>query len=194
MGHRETSVAIQGKTVDEICDALGLIRSGEFVTTRHSTKGLPGRLYENGWYLVVCERDEISRPEQIRKLSENASVLICEIHVGTNSSKAALWCNGQQIWSVCHSLAVAGPAVEIEVIGDPPEEFHKIRAEKILKIEQEKTSNEFFQTDHMFEIPVELVESMTGYRYSKDGMPAEFLRARNINYPEHLKYELLKKR
>ena len=73
-------------------------------------------------------------------------------------STAAGWDDGRESWSVTHDAQV--DLKHLEVRGEPPREFARIRDELFAK-QTEDTC------DYIFDIPVEVAAEVVGFRYDE---------------------------
>jgi hypothetical protein len=80
-------------------------------------------------------------------------------------SHAAYWRDGQQIWSVYHNGGDRG-TYDLQIQGNPPHHFSEIRDR--LNSQQVQAGGEKADVDHIFDVPVELARSITGYRHDQD--------------------------
>ena len=133
---------------------------------------LPG-----GWYMVVSNHDGLELLDnypQLRQLSEQAEVICCFVEEHVMFSAASYWKNGQQVWSVRHDAQKGIEHLDME--GDLPPFFAKVRDEQRSK--QITAGGNTAGVDYIFEIPVKLAESTTGYRH-------------DISIPELAEFEIL---
>ena len=80
-------------------------------------------------------------------------------------SSATSWQRGRRLWSVEHDAQKA--LEDLDVQGDPPQEFAAIRDELFAKQTDESC-------DYIFDIPVELARTVTGYRHDRNiGLPKD---------------------
>ena len=78
-------------------------------------------------------------------------------------SAASLWADGRQVWSVMHE---ARRKIEhLETKGSLPPMFAPISER--LRAEQAAAGGNKAKVDHIFDIPVEMVAQLTGYRHDR---------------------------
>jgi hypothetical protein len=123
---------------------------------------ITGAQLPGGWYVIVAQRDyfpQFTNDKVLARLSGLGEVVACYVEEHVMSSGAAHWRAGQRVWSVDHD-AGAG-ILRLKVRGEPPPAFAEIHDR--LRSEQETAGGESAKVDHMFDVPVELAKSLTGY-------------------------------
>jgi hypothetical protein len=164
MGYSQSSLAVSGKSPEEVLSAIGLRSTGkreEFPESRYNCANLP-----NGWFLVIADRagSEIIDEAALRQLSVGCDVIACSVEEHVMVSEASGWENGSRTWRVVHDAQRGMEHLEAE--GEPPAVFPSIRNR--LCEEQNAAGGSDSDTDYYFDIPVELAMSFTGYRHDKD--------------------------
>jgi hypothetical protein len=161
MGFSLSWAAVRGGTPQSVHEALSLRSTGtreEIPESDITGAELPG-----GWYLVVSNRDGLRLTEDIAlgHLSRVGEVVMCFVEEHVMCSFAACWRDGQRVWSVYHD---AQSGIEnLDVKGEPPTSFVGIRDR--LRSEQAAAGGKRAGVDYIFDIPVELAHSLTGYRH-----------------------------
>ena len=79
-------------------------------------------------------------------------------------SGAAMWAEGREIWSVMHTADKG--IMHLEAKGNLPLMFQPISER--LRAEQIAAGGKKAKVDCIFDIPVEMVEQLTGYRHPGD--------------------------
>lgn len=163
--------AVKGGTAESIHDALSLRSTGAREEIPESD--ITGAELPFGWYLVTSNRDglQLTADATLTRISRVGEVVMCFVEEHVMCSFAARWREGQHVWSVCHD---AQRGVEnLEVDGDPPASFIAIRDR--LLAQQTAAGGQAADVDYIFDIPVELAHSLTGYRHDQDipGMPKD---------------------
>lgn len=115
-----------------------------------------------GWSLLFSKDVEYASPSVLAHLSEGATVLGCQVEEHSMVSAATLCTNGQQIWHVMHD-SDAG-RYDLNATGTLPAQFAAIRSRLFAKQDAEPETG-FMRVDYVFDIPVELAASFTGYRH-----------------------------
>jgi hypothetical protein len=101
--------------------------------------------------------------ENIKTISENHAVLSVIIQDYVPTSLAAFHVRGKQVWSVYHE-GNAG-VLDLTLTGAVPPQTTTIRDR--LLILQQREEGKVPRVDHMFDVPVELAESICGYRHDR---------------------------
>ena len=156
MGFRLSWVAVRGKSREEIHQELALSATGIYEEFPESP--CTGALLPDGWYLVVKDCGFYDEHKQLAKLSMKGVAIACFVHEGIMVSQATEWRNGKKIWSVIHNSQKA-PG-HLEAHGELPPGYPSLRQQ--LEAEQAAQGRE---VDYIFDIPVELAKSLTGYRH-----------------------------
>jgi hypothetical protein len=120
-----------------------------------------------GWHLIVargCEHRIIS-PLVIKRLSRRCEVLTCTVEEHVMYSEATGWRDGQCLWSVAHSGEDEDTQKTVSEKGALPVEYPAIR-ERFFR-EQEAENAAESEVDFLFEIPVVLAQTFTGYKYDE---------------------------
>ena len=79
-------------------------------------------------------------------------------------SVATGWKDGQRVWSVTHDAQRDMEHLQTE--GELPAVFTSIRDR--LRSEQQKAGGRKADVDYIFDVPVELAQTLTGYRHDAD--------------------------
>jgi hypothetical protein len=164
-------VAVRDGTAQAVHEALALRGTGTREETPESA--ITGAYLPGGWYMVASNRDGLRLTEDARlgRLSGVGEVVMCSVEEHVMCSFAAHWRDGQHVWSVYHD---AQSGIEsLEVKGEPPAAFAEIRDQ--LRAKQADAGGQKAGVDYIFDIPVELAHSLTGYRHDHDipGMPKD---------------------
>jgi len=163
MGYSLSWLAIKGKPPQAVRDELGLRPTGAREEIPESN--LSGAQLPNGWYLIVSNHTEQVAPDAaMQRFSVACGELVtCFVEEHVMVSKASGWKDGQRKWSVTHD-AQKGRS-HLEVHGEMPPAFAAIQKRLFASQSPMKTAG---SCDHVFSIPVELAESVAGYRHDKD--------------------------
>ena len=161
MGYALTWAAIKGATPEQVHTLLSLQPTGtrmDFAET-----GLTGATLPGGWYLLTSDHAplNLSDNELLAKLSHLGDVIICDVEEHCMVSTSAEWRNGKQLWRITHDAQEGIEHLDSE--GAPPPAFPAIRDR--LQAEQDAEGGEEAGVDHIFDIPVQVAHSITGYRH-----------------------------
>jgi len=156
MGASLSWLAIRGKSPQTVRAELGLRTAGR--RERYPESPLTGAKLPGGWYLLVENhrlKNQYVRDSVLTRLSTDCEVITCMVEEHVMCSEAAGWNDGVKTWSVIHEAEKGDKDLRTE--GDMPAVFAAIR-DRLIGEQDE-------QVDYLFEIPVELAESLTGYRH-----------------------------
>jgi hypothetical protein len=163
MGYSLSWVAVKGKSVEEVLKALGLKHTGvyeEISESQYTGAQLPG-----GRYQVISNRGEdLACDKALGLVSAGCEVIAGFVEEHVMVSSAALWKDGKMVWSVVHDAQQGIEHLKAE--GALPPEFAFIRDAKTTA--QQADGGREAGVDHIFDVPVDLAEALTGYRYDKD--------------------------
>jgi hypothetical protein len=154
MGASLSWFAFRGKTPEAVLREFGLKNVGkDYRKTPFCGGALP-----SGWYLLIRGRHEFTNDE-VRRLSRGCEVVACfvEEHVGV--SRAAMWKDAEQVWSVTHDAQEGDEHLHVE--GQPPTALSSIR-ERLTRQQEEEGDCDF-----IFGIPVDLAKEITGYSHDE---------------------------
>jgi hypothetical protein len=151
--------------------ALGLRGTGareEIPESDISGAELPG-----GWYMVLSNRNNLHLTEDaaLSCLSGLGEVVMRFVEEHVMCSYAACWRDHRLIWSIDHD---AGAGIEnLKIKGELPASFPAIR-ERLFS-EQAAAGGKKAGVDYIFNIPVELAHTVTGFRHDEDipGLPKD---------------------
>ena len=171
MGFSMSWAAVRGGTPQAVHGALALRGTGtreEIPESDITGAELPG-----GWYMVASNRDGLRLTEDaaLERLSRVGEVIMCFVEEHVMCSFAACWRDGQRVWSVYHDAQSGMDSLDVQ--GEPPAAFVAIRDR--LRAQQAAAGGKKAGVDYIFDIPVELAHSLTGYRHDHDipGMPKD---------------------
>jgi hypothetical protein len=160
MGYSLSWLAVKGKSPQVVRDELGFHPTGareEIPESDLSAAEMP-----NGWYLIVANHsgEQVASDAMMQKLSSSGGELVtCFVEEHVMASKATGWKDGQMKWSVTHDCQKSRQHLDVQ--GEPPAEFAAIRDRLLAK---DKPG----QVDYIFNIPVEIAQSVAGYRHDRD--------------------------
>ena len=163
MGFSLAWCAVRGKGLKEIGGLLGLDPTGTFEDVPESDYS--AATLDGDWTLIVADRsDAVASPEQLKQLSSGADVIAATVEEHVMFCSAEAWKDGRKIWSVVHS-AEEGPE-HLAESGSLPESYAALKAGLL---EQQK--REGAEADYVFEIPMVLARSITGFKHDETDVP-----------------------
>ena len=115
----------------------------------------------NGWTVLYANSSTYTY-ENIKRISANHAVLSVIIQEYVPTSLAAFHVRGEEIWSVYHE-GNAG-VLDLTLTGAVPPQTTAIRDRLSVMQQSEGKAS---RVDHMFDVPVELAESICGYRHDR---------------------------
>jgi hypothetical protein len=165
MGNSLSWLAVKGKSPEAVHGEL------ELRSTRKP--GDVGRspfvaaTSDAGWYLIVanrCEHHIISAPV-VERLSAGCEVLTCTVEEHVMFSEAIGWRDGHRLWSVTHRGEDDTTRKTVSEAGTLPSEYSAIRDRFFRQQEAENAADA--EVDFLFEIPIVLVQTFTGYKHDE---------------------------
>ena len=165
MGFKVAWVAVKGKPADAVLAEIGLARTGEFVEDDGDMEfGLV--TMPSGWIIVLNNFGLggflLGFPLDAVKVG--AEVLTCYVYENTGMSMLCAYRDAQEVWTVTHDVEKG--LGHLEVDGDPPAPFARMRAEAdASRTESDREAWEPF--DYHFGIAIDLGEALTGFHYAK---------------------------
>lgn len=163
MGFSLSWAVVETKPKEVVQSELKLQGTGAFEEIPESP--YVGASLPKGGYLVVADHeDRLVTPEILEMLSSGAVVTACMVEEHVMVSTASRWQNGKMLWSITHD---AGRGIQhLDSQGDLPPEFPTIRDR--LQSEQAAAGGDKAGVDHLFDVPIELAYSLTGFRHDHD--------------------------
>jgi hypothetical protein len=164
MGYSVAWIAVKGVTPAAIMETLGLEPTERVMRKQPSVGQLAG-----GWALYIIDDFEggFRRPlEELVALGAPTVAGRQEDHVMYSESRG--YEAGRELWRVVRDSAEE-PYMHVAVTGNPPPQFEAIRAKAFA--EQEAEGGEEAGVDMIYDIPLELVRSICGYRPGEEDEP-----------------------
>jgi hypothetical protein len=164
MGYSQSGLAVTGKSPERVREELSLRATGtreEGAESPIVSANLP-----KGWYLIVANQAEhpLISTAVLQSLSVSCEVLTCTVEEHVMFSAATAWRDGRRLWSITHESGSGQDHLATD--GEPPTALTAIRDRCISQ--QRVASDAHARVDYIFDIPVELFKSFTGYRYDQD--------------------------
>lgn len=155
-------IAVRGKSDIAVLDLLGLARTGRFESVPESA--FLGLDLPAGWFLVYYTDHFAGELDATAmQLSVGCEIVLGRMDEGRMCSMASGWKNACELWGVMHDAQHS--RIHLQACGTPPPEFAVIRARRLA--EQEAAGGNSADEDYVFEIPLELIESLTGFHYDE---------------------------
>ncbi len=164
MGYSQSWLAVKGKPTAAVLETLGLRGTGTHEEIAESP--IVGAELPGGWYLVVFGRsgDPLMSDVVLQRLSAGCEVVTGDVEEHVMVSVATGWENGRRLWSVTHDAQRDMEHLQTE--GEMPSVFTPIRDR--LRSEQQAAGGNKSDVDYIFDAPVELAQTLTGYRHDAD--------------------------
>lgn len=164
MGFAVSWLAVSDKEPSPVLEALGFSRTEtteEFPESDFTCAALPG-----SWFLVCAhEFDSLLSAENVLgPLSAGCKVIACQVEEHVMVSAVTAYADGARVWRVEHDTQQ--DTYHLSVKGLPPAQLDEIHAN--LKRQQDEEGGSGAEVDYLFDVPVVLAESITGYRHDKD--------------------------
>jgi len=166
MGYSVTTIAIRGKSLEQIHAEFGVRPTGELQGEPEAA--VVGAMLPRGWYLLYINDRIIPEASVLVQLSLGAEIIHSAAEEHVMASNAAGWRDGKMIWSIAHDAEMGVDHLDTSV--DLPKEFAGIA--KRLKDQQMMD----YGADFIFDIPIEVALALTGFRYdgnNEGGYPVE---------------------
>lgn len=163
MGFSLSWLAVKGKSTATVLAELQLRPTGEDGIEGDSA--FVGAAADDGWYLIVAAGAEhrMLSADVAGPLSRGCDVLTCTVEEHVMFSQASGWRDGGRLWTVTHR-GEDGP-VGIEETGELPAGYPAIR--DALMAKQVAAGGAEADVDFLFDIPVVLVQTFSGYKHDE---------------------------
>jgi hypothetical protein len=163
MGLAISWIAIEGLERVDVYERLNLAstgKTGDFLDGDIAAGELPG-----GWILVTF-RDllhPLTSEQMMKGLSDGRRIIVCRIEEHVNYSSAEAWKDSVRLWSIEHEGDTDVPTLDVK--GDLPEPYTKLARDA----RQNQQADP--EVDYLFEVPLHLVGSITGFKHDELPMP-----------------------
>jgi hypothetical protein len=157
-------LTVRDQAIDHVCEMLDIQQTMEREEAPESA--FTGIRLPTGWYSIIANR-HVPRWFQdtwFRKLSQSTTVIAASVEEHVMYSSAEQWDAGRVVWTITHNSDEGRR--HLEITGDLPEVFESIRERQFAR--QAADDAEDVRVDHIFDIPVDVVEALTGFRYDVD--------------------------
>jgi hypothetical protein len=162
MGYSLSWLAVRQKSLTEVCGLLGLVDTGQ--TEEEPESGITAAALPNGWLLITSNSTDLifsGNKDLLKSVSTGSECIACFVEEHVMCSDTECWRDGSAIWSVMH--AADQGLMDLETKGKLPPQFTEISQRLIGQ--QQKAGGKKAEVDHLFDIPLELAQSITGYRH-----------------------------
>ncbi|MHC3994179.1 hypothetical protein ACXWTF_05075 [Thiomicrolovo sp. ZZH C-3] len=161
MGFSISWIAVKDKTLDHVIEVLDLEKTGEIEEFPESE--ISGANLSNNWCHIQFNyfNNPLLKKDLLKKLSQDTTVIFCQVEEHVMYSKACCWENGSFHWAVEHDAQQ--DLRHIDELGNVPGNFEAIR--KQLFEEQDQGDED---VDYIFDAPIELAASITTVRHDMD--------------------------
>jgi hypothetical protein len=160
MGFKISYVAFEGAPKEKILDTLGVRDTGTL--DEYNEAPLTGTELPDGRFLVFANDFGFALPQHLERLSALCRVVGCQVEEGIMASIASSYQNRALLWEVGHDSNNGLDDLWIE--GAPPPQFESIR-QRLMQEQAAEPVDAEYPVDHIFDIPVQMVEQICGYRY-----------------------------
>jgi hypothetical protein len=156
LGDKGLVLAIRNRPLEEVLDALSLkeLDNPEDCANEYLIAGAE----LNDWFLLSFPYKSSSPDRlvetQLKTLSSAMEIIMHEYFENANFSSTSLWSHGKQIWAVSRS----SPAEDLRITGNAPAILDEI-------CDRAKAASKLKKYDVFFDVPVDLMEQITGFRY-----------------------------
>jgi hypothetical protein len=163
MGASLSWLAVSGRDPEAVLAALSLERSGE--TSENPASAIACAALPDGWLLLWLGEFDSPHlaPERLEALSDGCRVVACQVEEHVMYSFASLHADGHEVWRVAHDAQE--DAYHLDARGDLPAGFAGLLARH--EAEQDAEGGEGAEVDVIFNVPLALAGSMTGYRHDE---------------------------
>lgn len=173
MGFCISWVAIRGKEPEVVLSELGWRRTGEreeFPESRTTCTTLG-----SGWFMIAMmnRADAYDGTIALATLSKGAELVASFVEEHVMFSGSVFWRDGTKIWSAEHDAQEG--IRHLAVFGELPPEMSVIMDEG--KSSQDAEDKGDAEVDFIFDIPVDMSQRLTGFRYDRnqvDGVELTF--------------------
>jgi len=168
MGIGQSFLAVKGKAPDEIHRTLGLADSGVVAGEwDYPRPAVRGAALPDGWYLVLLKDVDhrfVNSDDILERLSQGCEILGRQVEEHCMVSTAFAFNDGTFRWKVVHDPDEGEHHLDVE--GTPPAAFDEIAARMRAK-QAEEDKKEEPMVDFIWEIPIELANSLCRYRHDE---------------------------
>lgn len=159
MGFKISWLAFEALDKATLLDALGFHDTG--VSDEANEAPFSAAQLPNGWSIIWSNDFGWIETQSVKLPFPTQRAIACQLHEGLMFSAARGADDGAEKWSVSHDAQTA--LHDLTLVGDLPSTLPEIRS-RLLREQQEEDRNSA-EIDFIFEIPIELAQSITGFRH-----------------------------
>ncbi|MCR5859081.1 hypothetical protein [Mesorhizobium sp. J428] len=162
MGSMISWIAFKDMSVTEAAVAFGLTLSGQsgevFDYDVSATRS-------GDWSIVVFNdiNLDLAAETELARLSRRGDILVVHVNETTMMQTSEQWRNGRQVWSVWHDAQIDPRHLEEE--GNLPPAYDGIERRRMAEQDEEDAGDA--SVDFVSEIPLDLAEDVTRFRYDR---------------------------
>jgi hypothetical protein len=162
MGYSISWIAVRGKPKARLLAELDLRDTNEDDEANESP--VSGAELPGGWYVLFL--NDLTHPyvdvASLKRLSTGCEVVGAQVEEHVMVSASFYYLDGRREWNMTHESDKG--LNNLETDGVPPVEFSSSR-DANLKLQEDKGEEE--GVDYVFEVPLEVAESICGYRHDR---------------------------
>lgn len=183
MSFSNSFIAVQGKSKAEVAEALAAVDTGQAERELYGRDAFSIADLPSGW-VVVCSGDyDWVTPERLAAVSEGSEALGWRLDERVMASDAFGYRDGRELWSILYDCE-EGP--EVAASGDLPKVFAGIYAK--IQAKQAEGDAKRDEVDYIFDVPVETVRALCGFRHDEDdALASNFTVLRGRDAPRETK-------
>jgi hypothetical protein len=156
MGYALSWVAVRGTPRDRVLEIIGASPTGEREEIPESD--LVGASLPTGFYVVVANDVELDE-SLVAELSMGGEAILCSVEEHVMTSRAYSFVDGKEQWRITH---VAELGIDhLEASGELPPIYAGLR-------DQQLANQRRGDADYVFDVPVLVAKSLTGFRHDED--------------------------
>lgn len=159
-------IGLKGLGRAQALDLLGMI---EAASPRRRETAWIGEL-PTGWTILLSADSRFASEERLLALSATCTALGCQLSESVMCATTTLYERGKIAWRVDYDCEKGLP----EVTGSPPPEHQAIHDRLVAEQAADDAGKDEPDVDLIFDIPIELAKSLTGYHYAETP-DAEFI-------------------
>lgn len=163
MGFSITWCAIREEKSEQFLERLGLAPTGEVEEFPESL--IATAKLDTGWRVVWYNKYACPflRPEDLRSISRDQDVLLCQVEEHVMASSSEMWSVGKRKWWLSHE-GEDGPK-GLSTDGELPDSFPAIRKE--MEQAQLAAGGDEAGVDYIFEIPLKVAQTLVGFKHEE---------------------------